>query len=100
MLTDVKDIENYLFFDLSRKEVLALFSEWIIKMDTYSIWQSTYIEIEKTHMEKVIKEGYTNWIQKYSLIVIASKRKLTKKELVKHLTDIKLDTINIGNKKQ
>lgn len=98
MLTDTKDIENYIFFNLSRKEILALFSEWVIKMDTYTIWQSTYVEVEKTHIDKEVINTYTKYIQKYSLIIIASKKKLTKKQLIAHLKDIKMDTINTNRR--
>jgi hypothetical protein len=88
MEKDDKEIENYVFFNLSSQEIYSLFSEWMIKMDAHRFWKSFYMQIEKTHSEYDTR-GVT---QKYTMIAVASKKIFTKEELIKHIKNMKLNT--------
>lgn len=63
------------------------------QLDKSLEWKSFYAQLEKTHrISKRIEsdEGtITTYTQMYSVIIIAAKKQLTKKELIEHIKDLK-----------
>jgi predicted N-formylglutamate amidohydrolase len=82
-------IEKYIYFDLDINMVAMTINRILKELNKNATYQTIVTDIERTSVEsKYLQDNGYITIQKYTLIIIASNKKLSKQDIMNVIKDM------------